>query len=900
MFTQPKRTTCFSYISTVEELRSTAVVPPTSLPNKPPQFIGRETEVDFVMAQVSNISTRLLTIWSSGGFGKTALSVVVGQRLRQRGITAWFVSLREVVAIEGMIEAVLGVLDPSYLSGKGGTNFFGSLCTLIRSITSTSVLILHNVDDLLAAGGNTKNKMLTQLDKLLQQNTNLKIVCTSRESMIYAKLTFEAKDLRIKTLQTSESTTLLQNLVPNQNLVNAEKECSELAKLCGNAPLALKLMGSTMNDDQVTLQELLSDLEKSNVIDNEDYPDIQRMNNVFEVSFKRLSKEYQKMFIFLSFFPSSFDADAAVAVLSAESPRDVKKKLSLLERQSFLDYDANRKRYSIHPLLRAFTRLLSQKDSEMCPYITESRDRFHSYFWNLLHTLNNLFLTGQSLHAVQCFHREKENLVFCLLDATTCDRHLDKMTEKLTNMDIFLDTIFWNDSTPLNKVYDQFLKKCKDKITTHSAFYINVLLSKSFGVLHHATSESDKLLSEADDVMKNYSVPPNTQGKLFYFSAFRKILSKQVDEGINFFEKGISLPSSQLSQVVIKAFVLHMLADCYLLIENTDKAPAAMQEALSFTQKHQQLKRIISIDQTKNHGIDYADQPFIAATAYFLSQFSKRTAATHVKDFLLQVLKTADQLYESNMYTLEHVQQDEMYASSFGSIGCREEAIKLRRYAVDVTMKSMAEDNEESARSYYKLGMTHFWLGDYSSALDAHQHCLDIRVKILGEDNKGTARSYFILGVVHYQLGDYSSALDAHQHCLDIRVKILGEDNKGTARSYFILGVVHYQLGDYSSALDAHQHCLDIRVKILGEDNKGTARSYFILGVVHYQLGDYSSALDARQHCLDIRVKILGEDIKGTARSYFILGVVHYQLGDYSSALDARQHCLESEDTWRG
>ena len=309
MFTQPKQT-CFSYISTVEELRSTAVVPPTSLPNKPPQFIGRETEVDFVMAQVSNISTRLLTIWGSGRFGKTALSVVVGQRLRQRGITAWFVSLREVVAIEGMIEAVLGVLDPSYLSGKGGTNFFGSLCTLIRSITSTSVLILHNVDDLLAAGGNTKNKMLTQLDKLLQQNTNLKIVCTSRESMIYAKLTFEAKDLRFKTLQTSESTTLLQNLVPNQNLVNAEKKCSELAKLCGNAPLALKLMGSTMNDDQVTPQELLSDLEKSNVleaIDNEDYPDIQKMSKVFEVSFKRLSKEYQKMFIFLSFFPSSFD-----------------------------------------------------------------------------------------------------------------------------------------------------------------------------------------------------------------------------------------------------------------------------------------------------------------------------------------------------------------------------------------------------------------------------------------------------------------------------------------------------------------------------------------------------------------------------------------------------------------
>ena len=60
-------------------------------------------------------------------------------------------------------------------------------------------------------------------------------------------------------------------------------------------------------------------------------------------------------------------------------------------------------------------------------------------------------------------------------------------------------------------------------------------------------------------------------------------------------------------------------------------------------------------------------------------------------------------------------------------------------------------------------------LGDYSSALHAHQHCLDIRVKLLGEDNEDTAESYYDLDITHFRLGDYISALDAHQHCLDIR-----------------------------------------------------------------------------------------------------------------------------------
>ena len=72
-------------------------------------------------------------------------------------------------------------------------------------------------------------------------------------------------------------------------------------------------------------------------------------------------------------------------------------------------------------------------------------------------------------------------------------------------------------------------------------------------------------------------------------------------------------------------------------------------------------------------------------------------------------------------------------------------------------------------------------------ALQSSQHALDITVKPLGEEHQDTAQSYINLEVTQHALGNFSSALQSHQRSLDIRLKLFSEEHQDTAQSYFNL-----------------------------------------------------------------------------------------------------------------
>ena len=97
------------------------------------------------------------------------------------------------------------------------------------------------------------------------------------------------------------------------------QERLDLGKVCGHVPLAIKLMARVISEDKVLPRDIISDIATSNildVIDVEDWPEEFSMQKVIEFSFSRLSVDKQKMFISLTVFPGSFDAEAAAAVVT--------------------------------------------------------------------------------------------------------------------------------------------------------------------------------------------------------------------------------------------------------------------------------------------------------------------------------------------------------------------------------------------------------------------------------------------------------------------------------------------------------------------------------------------------------------------------------------------------------
>ena len=77
---------------------------------------------------------------------------------------------------------------------------------------------------------------------------------------------------------------------------------------------------------------------------------------------------------------------------------------------------------------------------------------------------------------------------------------------------------------------------------------------------------------------------------------------------------------------------------------------------------------------------------------------------------------------------------------------------------------------------------------NYESALQSHQQALDIRLKLHGDEHQDTAQSYYSIGVTQHEMKDYPSAFQSHEQALNIRLKIHGDEHPDTANSYHNIG----------------------------------------------------------------------------------------------------------------
>jgi hypothetical protein len=143
---------------------------------------------------------------------------------------------------------------------------------------------------------------------------------------------------------------------------------SELARLCGCLPLALRIAGSflAINTDW-SLPEYLERLSKRRLETLASREDAEAdLETVFAESYETLSEEERLRWRMLAVFPVSFDRDAVAAIWGTDesSTHDL---LSCLCRYSLLEFLSSPAgdRYSLHDLLREFaTARLSAEEKE--------------------------------------------------------------------------------------------------------------------------------------------------------------------------------------------------------------------------------------------------------------------------------------------------------------------------------------------------------------------------------------------------------------------------------------------------------------------------------------------------------------------------------------------------------
>lgn len=320
------------------------------LPTAVPDLVGRASELERLRAAaVASADTPggvVVSVVGHPGVGKTALAATAAHELRKEFDDGCFsIDLRgmddQPVTPRAALDILLRALGvPSQqipLSLTEQTSLFRSLL----AGRHTMILLDNAADE-------------TQLRPLLARTTGCLTVITCRRALAGLE---SGRWIWLNALTGADATSLL-GTITGADRVRAEPEAAEeLAELCGNLPLAVRIAGNRLaSRPQWSIAHLVSLLrDEGTRLAALSAGDL-RVRSAFEMSHRRLSDQARRVFRRLAAIPGpAFGAELA-AVATGMPDGEARLYIDELVDANLLQTSADDGRYSFHDLIRLFAR----------------------------------------------------------------------------------------------------------------------------------------------------------------------------------------------------------------------------------------------------------------------------------------------------------------------------------------------------------------------------------------------------------------------------------------------------------------------------------------------------------------------------------------------------------------
>lgn len=326
------------------------------LPALPEPFIGRQVDMKQLSSELLIGSSHIININGPPAYGKSSLAIHIGHEMVSNGINVRYIDVTEHYlflsnslhssflqsdkAVQHYNHFTLAQYRESLSLASKKSNevmysiFADELQEWARRIGKPTILILDNCDDLLHSSD--KRKFVYSLKGLVKlAHYNLKIIITSQKHVWLLDDFFR---WRVAELPHLVAVQLLRKMHPG---VSADNDTiSRLVSAVGHCPLAIKVIGSLLNEARVSLLSLLEELEKNPIgTISEGLEEVDKFEYIMSVAYGHLTKETKECAHYLSYFPGSFEQVAGEVILKRVNPTSTlgEKCISALVRQSLLD-----------------------------------------------------------------------------------------------------------------------------------------------------------------------------------------------------------------------------------------------------------------------------------------------------------------------------------------------------------------------------------------------------------------------------------------------------------------------------------------------------------------------------------------------------------------------------------
>ncbi len=358
-----------------------------NLPSQTTPFIGREGEINQILAFLDDPGQRLITILGPGGMGKTRLALAVGEQLVSARDDAqivptdgvFFIPLASIEEPENMVQHIATALA---IHLESGGDLKQQLIARVRR--KNCMLLMDNCEHLLDG--------VDLFAEILQAAPQVQIVATSRERLMLQGeqlLTLGGLEVPFERLESGELNAeaytavqlfqqCAQRIQPTFSVTeDTLQSVSQICQLVAGMPLGIELAAGWL--DIMPVGEIKAEIQKSVDFlesDLRNLPERQRsIRAVFEGSWHKLNQDEQSVFSSISVFRGGFTREAANQVANASI-----RHLSRLQAKSMLQFDQEKNRFQVHELLRQFGVEKLAEDNERETAVRTKHAQFYCHF----------------------------------------------------------------------------------------------------------------------------------------------------------------------------------------------------------------------------------------------------------------------------------------------------------------------------------------------------------------------------------------------------------------------------------------------------------------------------------------------------------------------------------------
>jgi tetratricopeptide (TPR) repeat protein len=779
------------------------LIVPQQIRRPPPDFTGREDEIRDLIEKFDSGAT-VIGVRGLGGIGKTALALVLVDRLKDRfpdgqlffdmqGMSKS--PLKPDDAMAHIIRSYQGINAPLPVDLNGLSGLYQSV------LSGKKALILLD---------NAANREL--VERLLPPEGSALLV-TSRNKFALPGLA--EKDLAVLLLEDAKKLLL-------EISGRISEHAEELAELCGRLPIALRNAAYALKEKPnigvADYVKRLGDARKR----------LELVEASFSTSYELLTPELQKLWSLLSVFPSDFDLGGAAAVWEMEQI-PAEDALGELVKWSLVDFlrdtTGEGGRYRLHDLARDFS------NSRLRAEERESALQRHAkYYRDLLWKAESLYeQMGHSLvNGLELYDNDYENIHFGQKWAMA---NTDKSFEiaRICSDYAGAGGILILRLHPL--MYVEWLNAAllaARKIDNRTAEGIHL---GNLGLTYAALGDARQAIEYHEQAIEIFRSTgdrqrtANNMGNLglsySHLGEFRKALE--------YHKKALAV-AREFGDRMSEGIRLGNIGLAYYDLGNIHKAIEYHNKALAIACEKKNIRG--EGDNLGNLGLAYHDLGDV------------RTAIAYYE----QALKISRSIKDSR--------SEEKDLSNLGlaylDLGKAKKAIEIFRCALIISRK--IGDRRFEGNHLGNIGRAYFFLGDIKKAIKFTELTLAIGREIRDQSQEGEALC--VLGNAFDELKDTSKAIDYYKKSLKVTRKIEDRCNEGDALRG--LGKVYVDINRNNEGKKYLEQSRDIFRKI--KFVRGEGEALFNISLVQEKLGKRIEAVDLAKLALNIFENIESPD----------------------------------------